>query len=239
MGRRSAIPERSRCQTVASATPWRYWRPSQHRENLVEWSSVRGTLVGLPTHFHDEDQVTLVISGRRRFAIRDEIIELGPGEMIVFSAGTVHASLHEIDGAHCLNAYLKPGTASDPRSLGDLLLPIGAKGVRTIASHSSRVGSSARVSSQELGAPQTSVGTAAASVGMSREGFSRAFRRGAGIAPHAFQMTRKLNRARELLRQGMPIASAAATAGFADQSHLGRCFRATFGVTPGAYRSGL
>jgi AraC-like DNA-binding protein len=44
-----------------------------------------------------------------------------------------------------------------------------------------------------------------------------------------------LNRARRLLRAGEPIAAVAAETGFADQSHLGRLFRRTFGTTPGAY----
>lgn len=224
---------------MARATPWTYWRPVQHREHLIEWSSVRGTSVGLPAHFHDEDQVTLVISGRRRFAVRDELLELGPGEMIVFPAGMAHASLHEPDGAHCLNAYLEPGTALDQAGLVDLLPRTDGDRVRTISCSLPRIDPSVRMRArlQELGAPRRTVASAAASIGMSREGFSRAFRRGAGMPPHAFQLIERLNCARELLRQGVPIASAAATAGFADQSHLGRCFRSTFGVTPGSYRS--
>ena len=35
------------------------------------------------------------------------------------------------------------------------------------------------------------------------------------------------------------LAEAAATAGFADQSHLHRTFRARYGFTPGAYAASL
>ena len=40
-------------------------------------------------------------------------------------------------------------------------------------------------------------------------------------------------RARAVLRAGRSLADAAAAAGFADQSHLGRSFRAVMGSTPG------
>jgi transcriptional regulator GlxA family with amidase domain len=46
----------------------------------------------------------------------------------------------------------------------------------------------------------------------------------------------RLNRARRLLAAGTMPAQAAAEAGFADQSHMGRHFRRTFGVAPGTYR---
>jgi AraC-like DNA-binding protein len=74
---------------------------------------------------------------------------------------------------------------------------------------------------------------------MSREGFSRRFRKLHGIPPHAFWQLAKLNDARRLLRAGRSIAAVAAETGFSDQSHLGRWFRRVFGVTPGRFRAGL
>ena len=73
---------------------------------------------------------------------------------------------------------------------------------------------------------------------MSREGFSRHFKRAYGLPPHAFQIMARLNHARELLREGASPILAASEAGFADQSHMGRNFRRFFGVTPGRYRLG-
>ncbi len=60
-------------------------------------------------------------------------------------------------------------------------------------------------------------------------------RRELGISPHAFRLLARLNRARQMLRAGDPIAAVAADAGFADQSHLTRLFRRTCGTTPGVY----
>jgi len=71
--------------------------------------------------------------------------------------------------------------------------------------------------------------------GMSSFALLRAFRRAYGLTPHAYQIDRRINHARELLRAGVPSADAAYRVGFADQSHLHRCFRARVAATPGDY----
>lgn len=80
------------------------------------------------------------------------------------------------------------------------------------------------------------IGAIAADAGVSREYFSRRFRRAAGIGPQGFRLLRRLNAARARLKGPEPIAAIAADLGFADQSHLGRLFRQAFGVTPMGYR---
>ncbi len=65
----------------------------------------------------------------------------------------------------------------------------------------------------------------------------RVFRREYGLPPHRYVVGRRLDRARRLLLDGMPIAEVAVETGFHDQSHLTRHFRALLGTTPGAFRS--
>jgi AraC-like DNA-binding protein len=50
---------------------------------------------------------------------------------------------------------------------------------------------------------------------------------------------RQLDRARRLIASGMPLAAAAAEAGFADQSHLSRRFKRTYVLTPGRWATAL
>ncbi|HWA84991.1 MAG TPA: AraC family transcriptional regulator [Opitutus sp.] len=69
--------------------------------------------------------------------------------------------------------------------------------------------------------------------GLSRFHFLRAFAQQFGLPPHAYQIGLRLEKARLLLKAGRPIAEV--DAGFADQSHLTRRFKARFGVTPGEY----
>jgi AraC-like DNA-binding protein len=71
---------------------------------------------------------------------------------------------------------------------------------------------------------------------MSRFHVIRLFRQRYGVTPFAYQRNLRVERAREALRHGETLADAAAALGFADQSHLGRAFRAVMGATPGQYR---
>ncbi|MCK1822693.1 AraC family transcriptional regulator [Streptomyces sp. XM83C] len=66
----------------------------------------------------------------------------------------------------------------------------------------------------------------------------RAFSGAYGIAPHQYLTSRRVERARRLLLDGVPPGETAVAAGFYDQAHLTRHFRRLVGVTPGRYRSG-
>ena len=71
--------------------------------------------------------------------------------------------------------------------------------------------------------------------GLSRFELIRRFRQQNGLTPHAFQRDLRIDRARAMLGDGVPVAAVAAVCGFADQSHLTRVFKRLVGVTPGAY----
>jgi AraC-like DNA-binding protein len=76
----------------------------------------------------------------------------------------------------------------------------------------------------------------AAMAGLSRYQVLRRFDKAYGLPPHAWLLRRRLERARVLIRDGCTLATAAAEAGFADQSHMTRAFVRHFGFTPGAWR---
>lgn len=72
--------------------------------------------------------------------------------------------------------------------------------------------------------------------GLGRHDLARQFRIALGTSPHRYLLMRRLDFARA--RLGDPsIANVAAEAGFADQAHFTRAFRAAFGMTPGRYRA--
>jgi AraC-like DNA-binding protein len=56
------------------------------------------------------------------------------------------------------------------------------------------------------------------------------------VDPHAYLLNARVNRGRQLLREGLALAEVAYQLGFADQSHFQRVFKAHVGVTPGQYR---
>lgn len=77
----------------------------------------------------------------------------------------------------------------------------------------------------------------AATAGLSPKHFSRVFRHSLGCTPHRYLMRQRVQRAAELLvaTAQTPAAIAQAT-GFADQSHMTRCFLRELGTSPCRYR---
>jgi AraC family transcriptional regulator len=67
--------------------------------------------------------------------------------------------------------------------------------------------------------------------------FSRAFRRTMGVPPHKWLLTRRIEVAKERLRDHqLSLLDVALACGFADQSHLTRVFTCMVGLSPGAWR---
>lgn len=64
---------------------------------------------------------------------------------------------------------------------------------------------------------------------------NRLFQRHLGVPPHAYQLMRRMERAKGLIRIGVALSEVAADTGFTDQSHLSRHFKRMLGVTPGQY----
>jgi AraC-like DNA-binding protein len=72
---------------------------------------------------------------------------------------------------------------------------------------------------------------------MNRFALARAFRAAFGTSPHRYLVARRIARAQRLMAAGTPLAEAAIAAGFADQSHFTRHFKAHMGLTPGRFIS--
>jgi AraC family transcriptional regulator len=65
----------------------------------------------------------------------------------------------------------------------------------------------------------------------------RAFKSSMGKSPHQYVLQRRIERAKDLLRNtDMQIIEVALSAGFSSQSHLSTWFRRTVGVSPSDYR---
>ncbi len=72
--------------------------------------------------------------------------------------------------------------------------------------------------------------------GLTRYDLARQFRAAFGTSPYRYSLLRRLDRAREQLRDRLPPADVALAVGFSDQAHLTRHFKAAFGVNPAQYR---
>lgn len=76
----------------------------------------------------------------------------------------------------------------------------------------------------------------AAMAGLSKYQVLRRFEKIYGVPPHSWLLHQRAERARSLIREGLSLAQAAASCGFADQSHMTRLFVRQFGFTPGAWQ---
>jgi Helix-turn-helix domain/AraC-like ligand binding domain len=71
--------------------------------------------------------------------------------------------------------------------------------------------------------------------GLDRYQFARQFHAVYGTSPYRYSVMRRLDVARGWLGDARPLAETALEAGFADQAHFTRTFKAAFGMTPGRY----
>jgi AraC family transcriptional regulator len=77
----------------------------------------------------------------------------------------------------------------------------------------------------------------AAEVDISPLYLARAFKAAVGQSPHQYVLGRRLERAKELLRNTeLPVVDVALSAGFSSQSHLSHWFIRQVGVSPAVYR---
>ncbi len=75
--------------------------------------------------------------------------------------------------------------------------------------------------------------------GHSRYDLARQFRQVYGTSPYRYLLMRRLERVRAHIAGGAALADIAADMGFADQAHLSRQFKSTYGLTPALYRKML
>ncbi|MCW3040454.1 MAG: transcriptional regulator, AraC family [Solirubrobacterales bacterium] len=78
----------------------------------------------------------------------------------------------------------------------------------------------------------------ASAAGLSRAHFSRAFREAFGVAPHAYLLTRRLERAAALLRgTDRSVAEVCVAVGLQSVGSFTSSFTRTYGMPPTAYRA--
>jgi len=79
----------------------------------------------------------------------------------------------------------------------------------------------------------------AAVAGLNPYHFARQFKAATGLPPHQYVITRRVERAKHLLRSGteLSLAEVATRAGFYDQSQFSHHFKRLVGVTPSQFRT--
>jgi AraC family transcriptional regulator len=79
-----------------------------------------------------------------------------------------------------------------------------------------------------------------ASLDMTPHYFGRLFRKSVGMPPHRYLITRRIERAKELLAStNKDMTAIALTAGFSSHSHFTTAFRRSVGYAPRMYRNSV
>ncbi|WP_408465554.1 helix-turn-helix transcriptional regulator [Paraburkholderia fungorum] len=195
--------------------------------------------------------MTAVLRGSRALRVSTRVVFVRAGQCLLIPGGLVHHGLPLFDASTCcINAYSQridlggDVTIVDfERPVDDIVAPeqffaLIEEKFRDGASSTQR---NARTGLHliEAGLAQGSMAEIANRLDVSREHFSRSFRRAAGMAPQAYRTVHRLNEGRMRLGTADSIAGIASDLGFADQSHFGRLFRQIFGVTPLTYRRAM
>ena len=71
---------------------------------------------------------------------------------------------------------------------------------------------------------------------LSKSSLLRSFTKVKGVTPYRYLQALRVNKAKELLEQGVPPIDAAMQTGFSDQSHFSNFFHMFIGLSPAAYK---
>jgi AraC-like DNA-binding protein len=195
--------------------------------------------------------MTAVLRGSRAFRVDVRDVLVRAGQCLLIPAGLVHLGLPLFDTSTCcVNAYTKRMDLGSDVTIIDFECPVFDSVVPeqffTLMEEkfrsrmpSPQCSASTGLRLIEAGLAEGSTAEIAARLHVSREHFSRSFRRAAGMSPQAYRTVHRLNEGRLRLRSAESIADIAGDLGFADQSHFGRLFRQAFGVTPLTYRRAM
>jgi len=74
---------------------------------------------------------------------------------------------------------------------------------------------------------------------MDKYKFIRAFKKQTGLTPISYLQLHRVNEAKLLITQNMPIVEVALETGFFDQSHFTHCFRKYIGISPLSYKKSI
>jgi len=212
----------------------------------------------LPPHDHEAANVTIVLRGGFEEQVGQRSFAAQRGSVIVKPAGARHANVYGTREVECVTIEVPPSfEIAETRHFRTPLFALAAERLRDDdarfaaeellhqiigTAHELRESRAEWLSTveqilrEEKGTP--SLAALAAAVGRHPAHVAREFRARFGCTVGAFVRARRIDAARDALREtARPIAAIALDAGFYDQSHFTNVFRRLLGMTPEQYRT--
>ena len=218
------------------------------------------------SHAHELPYFLLVLRGAFREEVRGRAVELTSGDVVIMPAGCVHRDSIDRVGLEALLVTLDAAPSrfspawrclsGGPVSRALISLYASSAGGELFAAEESFHEAMSAAGGEEPSArPDRRVvrvvldvlhasseqplrfADVATQAGVDPAYLARAFKRCTGVTMGSYLRTLRARRAASMLASTADaLAGVAAAAGFADQSHLCRVFRAEYGVTPARYR---
>lgn len=167
----------------------------------------------------------------------DALGDIGGGgaQVMEFSRPVITAPATAARASRLFDLMTAPAARAAPLARDEALLDLLADAIADRAAADTAIPAAiarARALIDDDPAAPTTLADLARVSGLSRFQVLRGIARATGLPPHAYLIQRRLHLARRLIAGGMALADAAATAGFADQSHMTRLFRRCHGLSP-------
>jgi len=210
----------------------------------------------LQPHEHAAANVTIVLRGGFEERIERRSLSAQRGTVIVKPAGARHANVYGTQSVECLTIEIPAAHFTEPRhfcaplfallaerlrdgpafgiAAEELVHRIVGPALRVRESHATWLATIEQLLREEN---VTSLAALGAAVGRHPAHVAREFRARYGCSVGEFVRARRIDAARDALRDGdRSIAQIALDAGFYDQSHFTNVFRRLVGMTPERYR---
>ena len=166
------------------------------------------------------------LAGRALPFVADPVQPLGP------AAGRIASLLSDLD-----EPIDELSSAEIAVAVADGLVSLSGSRERGAAAIDARAVELARDYLAAHAREQISASVLERIAGTDRFTIARHFRWAFGTSPDRYRTMRRVALARAAIESGQPLAAAASEAGFADQSHMTRQFKRTYGLTPGRWKS--
>jgi len=220
----------------------------------------------LNRHFHEDFSITVILEGECSVLVEDELHTLNSGDTVLIPGYMPHACINSPDTDLSYRVIMIPGNIMKRCSIPqrfDIVksseLKYGRFNLTGIENMINRVTGirPAGVSINSFRSPEGGKSSSMKRVadyitagwqgevtldeladvsGLSKYHLVKKFREEFGMTPHAYSINVRINRARELLKSGRPLADISLELGFYDQSHFSNTFLKYTGLTPLGYR---
>lgn len=208
----------------------------------------------LGAHRHRCGYIALPLDGVYDEQSVDGVFKCRPGVAVVHGDWHEHADCFGAGGGFVMNIALPKGLV-EARD-GSTLVAVDAGAIERLARRNPREAALAVLEEQRAAraldgaesgwtqtfanemreTPQLKIADLAARLGVSREHASRKLKASLGASPAALRGELRFRLAADLLAGGHRPAHVAASAGYADQSHMARDIKARAGRTPKTFR---